>query len=179
MNDPEDWRNNLQIINDILSSNGIPGEGHMSTEQKVPIVFSNPDFLWAAGFVWPRFAQGAFRKCVETLYLQSTGKQLNSIQYGKPEKTTFAFIESMLLSQAKEYGSSGVNPIYMIGDNPQSDVKGANNAGAPWISVLVKTGIYTGHNSSDHQTHAKMVFNDVLEATGWILHQHQTNPNYL
>jgi ribonucleotide monophosphatase NagD (HAD superfamily) len=31
--------------------------------------------------------------------------------------------------------------IYAVGDNPAADVRGANAAGAPWVSVLVKTGV--------------------------------------
>lgn len=32
----------------------------------------------------------------------------------------------------------------MIGDNPKSDIRGANNIG--WISILVRTGIFKGEN---------------------------------
>lgn len=30
----------------------------------------------------------------------------------------------------------------MIGDNPQSDIKGANDAG--WTSLLTRTGVFKG-----------------------------------
>lgn len=30
--------------------------------------------------------------------------------------------------------------IYAVGDNPAADVRGANRAGHPWVSVLVQTG---------------------------------------
>lgn len=30
----------------------------------------------------------------------------------------------------------------MIGDNPKSDIKGANDAG--WISILVRSGVFHG-----------------------------------
>jgi HAD superfamily hydrolase (TIGR01450 family) len=32
--------------------------------------------------------------------------------------------------------------IYMVGDNPRADVRGARRAGAPWTSVLVRTGVF-------------------------------------
>jgi len=34
--------------------------------------------------------------------------------------------------------------IVMVGDNPKADIVGANVAGAPWKSVLVKTGVWQG-----------------------------------
>ena len=34
--------------------------------------------------------------------------------------------------------------IYMVGDNPRADVALARNAGRPWWSFLVRTGVYTG-----------------------------------
>lgn len=38
--------------------------------------------------------------------------------------------------------------IYMVGDNPRADVRGARRAGAPWTSVLVRTGVF-GNNGDD------------------------------
>ena len=40
-----------------------------------------------------------------------------------------------------------ISNFYMIGDNPESDIKGANAAG--WTSILVKTGIF---NPKDEKT---------------------------
>lgn len=34
--------------------------------------------------------------------------------------------------------------IYAVGDNPAADVRGANQAGGPWVSVLVRTGASVG-----------------------------------
>ena len=34
--------------------------------------------------------------------------------------------------------------IYGVGDNPLTDIRGANNAGKPWQSVLTRTGIFHG-----------------------------------
>ena len=40
--------------------------------------------------------------------------------------------------------------IYAVGDNPAADVRGANAAGAPWVSVLVtKTGVATANSPAD------------------------------
>lgn len=49
----------------------------------------------------------------------------------------------------------------MIGDNPHSDIKGANEIG--WISILVRTGVFSGlHN--DTVDPAKYVVNDFHDA---------------
>ena len=38
-----------------------------------------------------------------------------------------------------------IGNIYMIGDNPKSDIRGANNAG--WKSILVRTGVFKGETN--------------------------------
>jgi ribonucleotide monophosphatase NagD (HAD superfamily) len=37
-------------------------------------------------------------------------------------------------------GFAGISRYYGIGDNPHSDIKGANNAGQHWTSIFVQTG---------------------------------------
>ena len=38
-------------------------------------------------------------------------------------------------------GGADVERIYMIGDNPETDIKGALAAGGPWRAALVHTGM--------------------------------------
>ena len=54
---------------------------------------------------------------------------------------------------------------YMVGDNPLTDIAGANAAG--WTSVLVKTGMY--QDGDDHAAHVAV--KDVSEAVAWICEQ--------
>lgn len=50
------------------------------------------------------------------------------------------------------------------------DVKGANNAAGPWVSVLLRTGVFTGTgNHSEHP--AKIVVHDVVEAVSAARHR--------
>jgi ribonucleotide monophosphatase NagD (HAD superfamily) len=42
----------------------------------------------------------------------------------------------------------------MIGDNPHSDIQGANRAGIP--SILVRTGIYEHHDKPEVHTPTHM-----------------------
>ncbi|RLN90819.1 hypothetical protein BBJ28_00011289 [Nothophytophthora sp. Chile5] len=46
--------------------------------------------------------------------------------------------------------SEPLKHIYGIGDNPLSDIQGANNAGEKWTSVLVRSGIYDGSKEPEH-----------------------------
>ena len=61
----------------------------------------------------------------------------------------------------------GVTAIYAIGDNPKSDVKGANNASDRWTSVLVRTGVFIG-DGNDEKNPADKVVDDVGEALTYI-----------
>jgi len=54
----------------------------------------------------------------------------------------------------------------MIGDSPNTDIKGANNVG--WDSILVRSGIYKESGNSQ-EFPAKYVFDNVLEAVEFIL----------
>ncbi|KAF0713669.1 hypothetical protein DYB28_011404 [Aphanomyces astaci] len=67
-------------------------------------------------------------------------------------------------------GMAKVERFYGIGDNPYSDIQGANNAGDHWTSVLVRTGIFT--DVDNHQQHpADVVVDGVDDAVEWILAQ--------
>lgn len=50
-----------------------------------------------------------------------------------------------------------IGNIYMIGDNPKSDIRGANSAG--WSSILVRTGVFKGEN--DEEDPAKYVVDNI------------------
>lgn len=45
--------------------------------------------------------------------------------YGKPFEFTFNFTANELKAKAKEQGAE-ISKFYMIGDNPETDIKGAN-----------------------------------------------------
>lgn len=50
----------------------------------------------------------------------------------------------------------------MLGDNPDSDIDGANRREG-WVSILMKTGVFQGDENSDKHP-AKYVVNDMQEA---------------
>jgi ribonucleotide monophosphatase NagD (HAD superfamily) len=60
-----------------------------------------------------------------------------------------------------------ISNFYMIGDNPRSDIEGANKKG--WISILVKTGVFdpnaaTSENGNDRENPASYVVADMQAA---------------
>jgi ribonucleotide monophosphatase NagD (HAD superfamily) len=92
---------------------------------------------------------------VQDLYFRTTGHRLTQTLFGKPEITSFKYAESLIDSQHED-----VKRIYMVGDNPNTDIKGANSAGGRWKSILTLTGMHVG--PANHFEHpAYQVVDDV------------------
>eukprot|EP00128_Syssomonas_multiformis_P018930 Colp12_sorted_trinity150504_noHs@20050 len=157
--DPVAWETHLQVLTDLLVSDGTPGV--LAEKQQVQMIFSNPDMLWAAQFSQPRFGQGAFRACLETLYKEVTGRQLLVTQLGKPEGITYDYATKLLENQSLCL-NTGLGTVYAVGDNPKADIRGANRQ--PHMkSILVRTGVFQGEHN-DHEDPADFVVDDVHEA---------------
>jgi ribonucleotide monophosphatase NagD (HAD superfamily) len=60
-----------------------------------------------------------------------------------------------------------------VGDNPASDIAGANRAGAPWVPVLVRTGVYQEGARLEAGQEPQVVVDDVLGAVQAGLHRHR------
>ena len=86
------------------------------------------------------------------------------LQYGKPEKLTFDYCERLLRENAGKQGVEITN-FYMIGDNPDSDIDGANRK--EWVSILVRTGVFKGEGNSERHP-AKHVVEDMEAAVKLI-----------
>ena len=116
--------------------------------------------------------------------------------YGKPSQLTFEFAERKLeaynraQSQSPSHevqpsvryndgkgGEKSLRKVYMIGDNPHSDIRGGNTYSSPrntvWETLLVRSGVY---NDSDGAPAYKpsAIVDDVwdavkfgLEREGW------------
>jgi ribonucleotide monophosphatase NagD (HAD superfamily) len=61
--------------------------------------------------------------------------------------------------------------IYAVGDNPAADVRGANTAGPPWVSVLVRTGVFEGREANSATDPAHIVVDDVAAAVEAARHR--------
>jgi ribonucleotide monophosphatase NagD (HAD superfamily) len=87
-------------------------------------------------------------------YEQQTGQRLTITCYGKPTPLTYEFAETRLNQLLAQTPYSSLSRIFMIGDNPASDIQGANNRGGIWTSVLVRTGVFqNGTNDSRFPAH--------------------------
>ena len=182
-NDPRDWGLDLAIIIDLLLShrgyigtlsgkNGLsdlPNNGFQQDGQP-PLFFSNPDLWFAADFPLPRMGQGAFRAAIEGVWKDITGgATLVKRVFGKPNQETYEFTEKQLQGIASGVGAaSQLKNVYMVGDNPESDIRGAMSfkspTGVSWHGALVETGIYTGGQPSVQPT---TIVSDIWEAVQW------------
>eukprot|EP00892_Ulva_mutabilis_P008659 jgi/Ulvmu1/6165/UM028_0021.1 len=152
--DPDDWSRDLQLCFDVIQHNGVligsaaHSPGTMGTG--VAVYFGQDDLLWSNSFHAPRFGLGAFRRALSHLHMEATQRALviESI-YGKPTPKPYKMAQCLLDKHARLSGWSHAEPIYMVGDNPEVDVRGANDAGHPWRSVLVRTGVFRGCTNYD------------------------------
>lgn len=168
-NDSRDWGSDIQIIIDLLvSDNGKLGtiRDYNSEKPSIPIYFANDDFLYANNYKLNRFGQGGFRSVIRDLYKKmNNGNELNDIVYGKPTKLMYDFALNYLIEKDKKIENK--KNIFMVGDNPASDISGANLNG--WSSCLVKTGVYKDGDILQDYQKPTIVSEDVYDAVEQVL----------
>jgi ribonucleotide monophosphatase NagD (HAD superfamily) len=76
-------------------------------------------------------AQGAFLAALQGVWAEAT-KGLAKLEYsivGKPTEMTYEYAERALLKYHEQVvgSSAAIETVYMIGDNPASDIAGANS----------------------------------------------------
>ncbi|OAY38760.1 uncharacterized protein YKR070W isoform X3 [Manihot esculenta] len=166
----------------IVSLNMTPRCNVLSESVKAVFVVSDP-VDWGrdiqAAFPSQRLGMGAFRIALESVFNRIHHNALEYVSFGKPNPFVFKNAEA-ILSQLqlcchefnfKECGGPELPPLktlYMIGDNPSVDVKGAHQAGNPWFSILTRTGVFRGE-SNHAEFPADLVVDTVEEAVDYIL----------
>ncbi|KAI0971938.1 HAD-like domain-containing protein [Xylaria arbuscula] len=198
-NDPRDWAVDTQIILDLLLSqdgvlgtyspkNGRGGGGEnygWQADGQPHLYFSNHDLFWSATYHLPRFGQGAFQAALAGIWRQITGgkAELQRTTIGKPYPRTYEFAESVLarwraglLEKRRADEAEAELPlhrVYMVGDNPESDIRGANEYRSPrgteWESVLVRTGVWSEGRDGEPRYTPHAVVDDVQGAVKWAL----------
>jgi len=173
--DPSNWYIDLQLIYDVLTSGGVLGGPKCTAGegQGVEIYFSNPDQLFSNEFPTNRFGQGSLAIALKAL-LTEVGefRPPHWKVFGKPNPEPYKLADAVLAEQAHRLGLTAPESIYMVGDNPASDIAGACNTGRPWRSILVRTGVFQGGpggNSTQHP--ADLVVEDVEQAVLAGLHR--------
>ncbi|XP_061532882.1 haloacid dehalogenase-like hydrolase domain-containing 5 [Phycodurus eques] len=127
--EPIRWETNLQLIVDVLLTNGKPDRNWNSVQYPhIPLLACNMDLLWMAEAKNPRFGHGMFLLCLESLYKKVTGHDLKyEALIGKPSVVTYNYAELLIRQQAERLGwATPVRRLYAIGDNPMADIYGAN-----------------------------------------------------
>lgn len=189
--DPHDWALDTQIILDLLLSskgelntysakNGdksLPNNGWLQDGQP-KLIFSNPDLFWATSHPLSRLGQGGFRAAFQGVWDEVTdGAELTKLVMGKPTRETYLYSERVLQKHRVELLSAlheevgDLKQVFMIGDNPESDIRGANNfkspTGTSWDSILVKTGVWQEGKPPKYEP--KMIVDNVQAAVKWAL----------
>ncbi|KAI0892335.1 HAD-superfamily hydrolase [Annulohypoxylon nitens] len=182
---PRDWYLDLQVVQDLLLSSGgivgtvstkngddsLPNNGYLQDGQP-KLFFCNPDFEWCTEHEQPRLAQGAFKEALGAIWKVKTGTNLEYTRFGKPTEATYVYAERVLREYSQSQNpSQEIGTVYMIGDNPESDVAGANSFrsehGVEWRSILVETGVYVAGSVPKHQPYHTV--KNVMEAVEWAL----------
>jgi HAD superfamily hydrolase (TIGR01456 family) len=163
--DSRDYATDLQIIMDLLQSEGgvLGTRAKDPTSQRIPIFFSQGDLLCPTEHPIPCMSQGTFRIALEAIYKATTGVELERVVYGKPELATYKYADEVMTCWMETIHNEERLPknIYMIGDNPQSDIIGGNMYG--WNTCLVRTGVYQGEGNDKQNPASFGVFTNVLE----------------
>uniref|UniRef100_A0AAV2MHN7 Haloacid dehalogenase-like hydrolase domain-containing 5 n=1 Tax=Knipowitschia caucasica TaxID=637954 RepID=A0AAV2MHN7_KNICA len=128
--EPTHWESHLQIMIDVILTNGSPGSAHLppGSAPQLPVIVCNPDFLWKSSAPSPRFGHGVFVLCLEAVFKRLSGAELQiEALLGKPSILTYRYAEHVLTSQMTSSNPTAkLKTIYAIGDNPLTDVYGAN-----------------------------------------------------
>ncbi|POS78526.1 HAD superfamily hydrolase [Diaporthe helianthi] len=169
-NDPRDWAVDVQLITDLmLSHRGYlgtfssknndrtpPRDKWWQSDGQPPIIFSNVDLQWSTGYHMSRLGQGSFRGAVrQTMKSLARGWRLRDVktfEFGKPSGPTYAYAWDTLERYRRRLGLPDLKAVYMVGDNPSSDIAGAltwnsclekqKSPGPYWKSCLVRTGVW-------------------------------------
>ncbi|XP_019712106.1 cat eye syndrome critical region protein 5-like [Hippocampus comes] len=127
--EPIRWETNLQLIIDVLLTNGNLSSHHQSQNRPhLPLLACNMDLMWMAEAQSPRFGHGTFLVCLENIFKKITGKDLKyEALMGKPSELTYHFAEFLIRGQAvQRQWKRPITSLYAIGDNLMTDIYGAN-----------------------------------------------------
>ncbi|XP_029284091.1 haloacid dehalogenase-like hydrolase domain-containing 5, partial [Cottoperca gobio] len=123
--EPIRWETNLQLLMDVLLTNGSPGRVYdAQLPAQLPVLACNMDLMWMAEAPSPRFGHGMFLLCLESVYRKLTGRELQyEALLGKPDLLTYQYAEQLLRLQNRNHK---ISTIYAVGDNLMTDIYGAN-----------------------------------------------------
>jgi HAD superfamily hydrolase (TIGR01456 family) len=173
--EPHDWQIGIQLLCDVVNSpSGSPFEPRRADDdtQYVTVLLSNPDVSYRGTHSEPRLTCGAFGLALRLLFERLTHRPLAMTHTGKPEPPLFRWALRML-EQQRPPGAPPLRRIYVVGDNPLSDIAGAvamrGEGDARWRGLLVRTGNFRGTDEQGVAHGAHEVCADVSAAIDAIV----------
>ncbi|KAH3681341.1 hypothetical protein WICPIJ_007694 [Wickerhamomyces pijperi] len=101
--DSRNWAADQQIILELLlSKNGVMGTYCDTHDEGPGIYFAHSDFVWATNYSLNRYGMGALQVSIAALYREHTGKELQVIRFGKPQRGTFKYANKVLSRWRKD-----------------------------------------------------------------------------
>jgi HAD superfamily hydrolase (TIGR01456 family) len=157
----------------------LPNDGWQQDGQP-RLWMSNLDLVWKTQYHINRFGTGAFLEAFKGVWSAVTdGKELSFEYMGKPSKLTYDYAHDRLL---RDYGRVAGNEnqqhplkrVYMVGDNPESDIRGAleynPDDGTEYVPILVRTGVWRQtEREREPKYQPAVIVDDVLDAVVWAL----------
>ncbi|CCD72480.1 Cat eye syndrome critical region protein 5 [Caenorhabditis elegans] len=134
LGEPLKWETSLQLMLDCVLTYGkmdtmvFPLIAGGRRPDHIPIVACNVDLVWMADVAsqLPRIGHGTFIHILDSLYEKLTGQHLQfRATLGKPTEVSYLHAAHRIQRQAKAMKLEDVKYVYVIGDNPMSDVLGA------------------------------------------------------
>uniref|UniRef100_A0A8R1I2I6 Uncharacterized protein n=1 Tax=Caenorhabditis japonica TaxID=281687 RepID=A0A8R1I2I6_CAEJA len=133
LGEPLKWETSLQLLLDCVLTHGTMDSMTSplvagGRPDHIPIVACNVDLVWMADVAsqLPRIGHGVFIHVLDSLYAELTK---NHLQYravlGKPTEVSYLHAAHKIQRQARAMDLDDVKYLYVIGDNPMSDVLGA------------------------------------------------------
>ena len=161
MSDISEWEKSVQVISDVaISKDGLPGT--IGDTQSIKCYVTGNDFVFKSDYKINRYGLGAFVRTLQILHQENYGRELEINFIGKPYEPIFEYAKDLIEDHNSKF-------LYMIGDNPASDILGGRECGLK--TILVDTGVYTGLTNSilhpaDHHV------SDVKKAVELIIQLH-------
>ncbi|XP_061687633.1 haloacid dehalogenase-like hydrolase domain-containing 5 isoform X5 [Syngnathoides biaculeatus] len=111
--EPVRWETNLQLLLDVLLTDGRPSRAYRRPARQLPVLACNLDLLWMAQAPSPRLGHGMFLLCLESAYKKLTGADLRyEALLGKPGLLTYRYARRAL---TRSNLHRRVQTIYAIG----------------------------------------------------------------
>ena len=127
LGEPIFWERALQLIVDLLRTHGTPTHLPTTSHKQIPLIVCNFDIEYQSRVTIPRFGNGSFLVCLESVYEKITHRKLvYDVILGKPAELTMRYGEYVLQRAMKKRHGGSIETMYMVGDSHKVDVVASN-----------------------------------------------------